>query len=70
MFVFEENASGWLDPLMKVRIRSREQNGRSTYTVTKRDLVPGKDFVETRYALVQSHKAYSSACKSSSAEHK
>ncbi|VDK66689.1 unnamed protein product, partial [Cylicostephanus goldi] len=31
-----------------VRIRSREQNGRSTYTVTKRDLVSGKDFVETR----------------------
>ncbi|EYC22209.1 hypothetical protein Y032_0017g3214 [Ancylostoma ceylanicum] len=37
------------NPASQVRIRSREQNGRSTYTVTKRDLVPGKkEFVETR----------------------
>ncbi|KHJ97618.1 hypothetical protein OESDEN_02405 [Oesophagostomum dentatum] len=37
------------NPASQIRIRSREQNGRSTYTVTRRDLVPGKkEFVETR----------------------
>ncbi|PIO63988.1 hypothetical protein TELCIR_14396 [Teladorsagia circumcincta] len=32
----------------QIRIRSREQNGRSTYTVTRRELHRGKEFVETR----------------------
>ncbi|ETN83276.1 hypothetical protein NECAME_07464, partial [Necator americanus] len=33
----------------QVRIRSRKQNGRSTYTVTRRDPVPGKkESIETR----------------------
>ncbi|KJH42788.1 hypothetical protein DICVIV_11219 [Dictyocaulus viviparus] len=35
------------EPESQIRIRSREQNGRSTYTVTKRDL-HGEEYVETR----------------------
>ncbi|KAK5981035.1 IQ domain-containing protein E [Trichostrongylus colubriformis] len=36
------------NPETQVRIRSREQNGRSTFTVTRRELHRGKEFVETR----------------------
>ncbi|VDL77163.1 unnamed protein product [Nippostrongylus brasiliensis] len=36
------------NPENQIRIRSREQNGRSTYTVTRRDLHLDDQFVETR----------------------
>ncbi|VDO27494.1 unnamed protein product, partial [Heligmosomoides polygyrus] len=36
------------NPESQIRIRSREQNNRSTYTLTKRDLHKGKEFIETR----------------------
>ncbi|WKY15837.1 hypothetical protein Q1695_000932 [Nippostrongylus brasiliensis] len=36
------------NPRSQIRIRSREQSNRSTYTMTRRDFHVGKDFVETR----------------------
>ncbi|CAJ0601494.1 unnamed protein product [Cylicocyclus nassatus] len=41
-----------------VRIRSREHNGRSTYSITKRDLVSGKDFVEEEHKLHSANICY------------